>query len=106
MKIRFEYLYRDAGNCKRWGAVVFANSRGMTAEAIAALADAALIDHSYFDADAAGVPDLHFPERIEKLDHGWHEAHGFVATSHVPTDAARRDVEAFLETLRRSCSPD
>ena len=99
MNIRFEYLYRDAGNFKRWGEVVFANPRRMTVEAVAGVVDTVLVDHCYFDASVAGVPDLHFPEHIDALDHGWHEVHEFVATSDAPNDAQSRTIEEFVTVL-------
>ena len=68
MNIRFEYLYRDAGNFKNWGEVVFANPRDVPVEAIASMADRALIDHSFFVASKVGVPDLYFAEHIDALD--------------------------------------
>jgi hypothetical protein len=100
MNIRFEYLYRDAGNFKNWGEVVFSNPRDLDAELIIALADRALIDRAYFVANKVGVPDLHFPEHHNELDHGWHEAHSFQPTLEAPNDREDRSIEEFLESMR------
>lgn len=63
MNVRFEYLYRDAGNFKNWGEVVFANPRNICADHVAAMAEKALrIDNLYFVASEVNVPDLHFAE--------------------------------------------
>ena len=98
--IRFEYLYRDAGNFKNWGALVFANPHNITAEAVTAYAENVLIDRTYFVASKACVPDLHFADPIEHLDHDWHEFHSFQPTDETPNDSENRDIEQFVEALR------
>lgn len=100
MNIRFEYLYRDAGNFKNWGEVVFSNPRNFTADSIALMADPALIDHVYFVAAKVDIANLHFAEHIDELDHDWHEVHAFQTTSDPPNDAKCRNIEEFVATLR------
>lgn len=104
MSIRFEYLYRDAGNNKNWGEVVFANPRHLSAKAIAEMAAEALIDEYFFVARKVGVRNVHFPDYDDELDHGWHEVHAFVGTSEAPTDEEQRDIEEFIEAIREGCS--
>jgi hypothetical protein len=100
MNIRFEYLYRDAGNFKQWGEVVFANPGDISVDAIASTAEPFLIDHLFFVASKVGVPDLHFAAHFEELDHGWHEVHAFLDTDDPPTDARARSVDEFVDSLR------
>lgn len=100
MNIRFEYLYRDAGNFKNWGEVVFSNPRDVPADVTASMAEKVLIDHTFFVASKAGVPDLHFSEYNEDLDHGWHEVHAFLPTDEPPNDAQARNIEDFIISLR------
>lgn len=100
MNVRFEYLYRDAGNFKNWGEVVFANPRNISTERVAEMAENVLIDHAYFVASNAGVPDLHFTERDDEIDHDWHEVHSFQSTNDDPNDSQSRDIEEFIESLR------
>ena len=103
MNVRFEYLYRDAGNFKNWGEVVFANPRNICADRAAAMAEKALrIDSLYFVASEVNVPDLHFEELSEALDHDWHEVHTFQVTDDAPNDPQGRDIEAFFQLLQRS----
>jgi len=103
MNVRFEYLYRDAGNFKNWGEVVFANPRDISADHVAAIAEKALrIDALYFVAPELNVPDLHFAERNEKLDHDWHEVHAFLVTDDAPTDPQGRNIEEFVALLQRA----
>lgn len=99
MNIRFEYLYRDAGNFKNWGEIVFSNHRNIPADIVASMAEHVLIDHAFFVASKAGVPDLHFADHNEELDHGWHEVYGFQSTDDPPNDMRDRNIEEFIESL-------
>lgn len=102
MNVRFEYLYRDAGNFKNWGEIVFANPRNISADRIAAMEEkATCIDSLYFVAADLKVPDLHFAEFNEALDHNWHEVHAFQVTEDTPNDSQGRNIEEFFELLQR-----
>lgn len=100
MNVRFEYLYRDAGNFKKWGEIIFSNPRNIDIDLVATMAEDVLIDHAYFVASKADVPDLHFVEHNEELDHDWHELSMFQATDDPPNDSQGRDVEKFIESLQ------
>ena len=100
MNVRFEYLYRDAGNYKNWGEVVFSNPRSVSADIVTAMAEQVLIDCAFFVATKADVPDLHFADHDEDLDHGWHEVHAFRLTDDSPNDVRSRNIEEFIDSLR------
>jgi hypothetical protein len=100
MNVRFEYLYRDAGNFKSWGEVVFSNPRNLDAKVIAKMAESLLLDRSYFVATKVRLPDLHFPDFNHELDHDWHEAQSFELTADGPSDEEHRSIEEFVESLR------
>ncbi|MBI2289826.1 MAG: hypothetical protein HYU73_05710 [Betaproteobacteria bacterium] len=100
MNVRFEYLYRDSGNFKNWGEVVFSNPRGVPANIVGAMAEQVLIDRTFFSAAKADVPDLHFADHNEDLDHGWHETHAFLPTDEPSNDVRNRNIEEFVESLR------
>lgn len=101
MNIRFEYLYRDAGNFKNWGELVFSNPSNINVDMLKSIAANMLIDQSYFIASKANVPDLHFKEYNMQLDHHcWHEIHTFVPTEEAPNDPLGRNIEEFIESLR------
>jgi hypothetical protein len=102
MNIRFEYLYRDAGNFKNWGEVIFSNSRNINANFVAATAEENLIDSLYFVASKADIPDLHFADYNVQLDHDWHEVHSFQPTDDAPSDSKGRDICEFIESLQRA----
>jgi hypothetical protein len=100
MNVRFEYLYRDAGNFKNWGEVVFHNSSNISEESIATMAAEILrTDPPYFVASKIEVPDLHFSQCDEELDHDWHEVHAFHSTDDEPSDPQGRSIETFIEFL-------
>ncbi len=100
MNVRFEYLYRDAGNYKNWGEVVFSNPRDVSADIVTAMAEQVLIDRAFFVATKADVPDLHFADHDEDLDHGWHEAYAFRPTDDPTNDVKDRNIDEFVESLR------
>ena len=99
MNIRFEYLYRDAGNFKNWGEVVFSNKENKDAEILEARARQKLIDGEYFVVAIANVPSLNFKEYVESLDHGWHEFGSFKNCSEKPSDLVSRDIDEFIQSL-------
>lgn len=71
--IRFNYLYRDAGNYKQHGSIVFARETNAELNVIEKAIRSKLIDGEFFVASEWGVPELHsFPYDAE-LDHAWHE---------------------------------
>lgn len=100
MNIRMEYLYRDAGNYKNWGAVVFSNPDGISAEMAEKMANEALIDQSYFVATEIEVPDLHFSSYSADLDHNWHEFHVFTETDDPADDKLGRNIEELIQCIR------
>lgn len=79
--IKFSYLYRDAGNFKNYGQVIFANPNNLSLEQVMELIKAKLIDGQWFYAKEWGLPDLHFDKWDEELDHGFHEFEGVEFTN-------------------------
>ena len=100
MNVSFEYLYRDAGNFKNWGEVIFSNKSNYDTSYLEKQVRTALIDKEFFVANEAEVPNLQFQEFIESLDHGWHEFYSFQLTTDRQTDSENRDIEEFIDSLR------
>lgn len=71
--VKFEYLYRDAGNYKNWGEVVFFNRKNMAIEDINKQITNNLMDNLYFVAAELNINDLHSPSYDPELDHDFHE---------------------------------
>jgi len=100
MSVRMEYLYRDAGNYKWWGAVVVPNAPDpLTLDEVDASARSVLIDGGWFVASAADLPDLRGEAWDVELDHDWHELHGFAETDAPPDDPHGRDIRGLLRAL-------
>lgn len=102
MNVRFKYLYRDAGNFKNWGEIVFSNPNDINCDFIKSTVENMLIEKLYFVANKADVPDLHFEEYKEQFDHNWHEIHNFEPTEEAANDLQGRNIEEFIESLRCS----
>ncbi len=78
--IKFSYLYRDAGNYKNFGYVVFANPTNMGLPEIEHHLKKHLIDGCWFYAEAWQLPDLRFPHTTPS-DPTWHEFEGVEYTN-------------------------
>lgn len=100
MNIRMEYLYRDAGNYKNWGEVVFANPNRVAAIDAEKLVVAELFERQYFFAESVGLPDLHFPDYNLELDHFLHEFHAIAETEEIANDGQGRNIEQLIDSLR------
>lgn len=96
--ICLHYLYRDGGNYKNYGEVVFNNPLRRSLSEVDALLQSCLIEGLFFVAADWGVPDLHFTEYPydESIDHDWHE-YGSVSET---TEEATADLEMFLERVQ------
>ena len=100
MNIKLEYVYRDAGNYKNHGSVVFANLKNRPlAEVVELIAERTVsyliwkYSEMFFASDW-GIPDLHFTEFDwdDELDHYFHEIENVGETN----EKAVYDLEDFL----------
>ncbi|MBW4888253.1 hypothetical protein KXQ82_00935 [Mucilaginibacter sp. HMF5004] len=71
--IKFSYLYRDGGNYKAFGEVVFANPDDIPLAEVEAGIKAKLIDETYFYHKEFGVPNLLLGTFDDDFDPTWHE---------------------------------
>lgn len=78
--IKFSYLYRDAGNYKIYGEVIFSNPECLSIEELQQLIISKLIDKQWFYAKDWNLPNLHFYKLDEDMDHGFHEFEGLSYT--------------------------
>ena len=102
MNICFEYLYRDAGNFKTWGKVIFSNPNELAIGGVITAAQDALIDGCHFNALQARLPDLQPRDGGKPIEHGWHEAFCFSNTHEPACDRHHRSIEAFVDCLHRN----
>jgi hypothetical protein len=82
--IKFNYLYRDAANYKKFGFQIFQNTDLITQENIETLIKTKLIDGEYFYAAQWKLPDLHFNTWDDQTDHVFHEFESVEYTDEPP----------------------
>ncbi len=99
MNVKFEYLYRDAGNFKQWGEVIFSNENGLNVLDIDRSIRECLIDQEFFIAEKLNVPVLYFSIFNPELDHGWHEFGSVMDCENEATDLKNRDISDFLRIV-------
>lgn len=102
MNVGFEYLYRDAGNNKIWGIVVFANKEDLNVAHLERKLESHLIDGQFFPACPDLLPALRFPHHDESLDHGWLEYSGMEVSAEEVSDIQNRDIGRFVDQLIES----
>lgn len=69
--IRFNYLYRDSGNWKKFGSKKFSNTEQLTLEEIEQKIRATLTDQEYFYPDQVGIKKFKFHRYLD--DYSWYE---------------------------------
>lgn len=103
MNIRFNYLYRDAGNYKAYGVIVFSGADRVSATDAELVLEKLLIDGEYFVAGDVDVPDLR-PAALDcMLDHDWHEVESLEDCVDPPDDQFGRTIVEFIDAVRHAC---
>ncbi|HEY4323170.1 MAG TPA: hypothetical protein VGN20_04270 [Mucilaginibacter sp.] len=83
--IKFNYLYRDGSNYKRFDYVIFANPDNMALSGFEALIESKLIDETYFYADEWKLPEI-FTNPVDfRFDPTWHEFESIEFTDEPPS---------------------
>jgi hypothetical protein len=96
--VKFNYLYRDASNFKKFASVVFSNPSGMNPLAVSkSLEDAFWVD-GLFIADQIRVPEVFLFTKcdISIDDHCFHQFQSIELTLQVPTDTHGRSIGDFV----------
>jgi len=99
--IKFHYLYRDAGNYKNFGSVIFSNPNNCSIEKLRGSINKYLIDGEFLNHKRIDIPSLFFSSKNSD-DHYWHEFENIEETNEAPTDT--RTIDEFLITLSYSKS--
>lgn len=95
--LKLNYRYRDAGNYKQFGYIIFSNvSKLSIGEATIQILEK-LIDNEFFIPQEWDLPRLHFHSFDPELDHEFHEFENWEETFEQATDT--RDVKVFLEEI-------
>jgi hypothetical protein len=96
--VKFNYLYRDASNYKKFASVVFSNPSRMSPLAVSkSLEDAFWVD-GLFIANQIRVPEVFLFTKcdISIDDHCFHQFHSIELTSQSPTDIHGRSIGVFV----------
>ncbi|MDB5015400.1 MAG: hypothetical protein JWQ84_232 [Mucilaginibacter sp.] len=71
--IKFNYLYRDSANYKKFGYVVFSNHNNIELSELESLIRSKLIYETWFYADEWNLPELFLEHCDFRFDPTWHE---------------------------------
>lgn len=96
--IQFNYLYRDAGNYKSYGSLIFANKEKLSLEFIQEQVTNHLIDGDYFLPQKWQVPFIYKHPYDPELDHDWYEVESVEYTEEAITE--EKDIKDFLALLQ------
>ena len=102
--IRFAYMYRDAGNYKLHGEVIFSNEKQIAVDEIRKQIHSFLSDGLFFIARQVHVEERFF-DVVSHDDHPWHEVVTVEATSDPtfdPVPEPKRDIAEFLADLEKA----
>jgi len=93
--LKFEYLYRDAGNYKQFGCVILKNPSKIDPELATKQIRPYLIDGEFFYPDKIQVPYIEKYEFDPEMDHNWYEFEKFSLTDEKPTESI--NAQSFLD---------
>lgn len=105
MNIEFRYMYRDMGNFKNYGEVVFGNRLNRNPEEIHKQIFHILGSDQTIKASDLRIPNLFFPNfpYDPELDHEMHEYYGVSETELPTSDVEQRDIADFLTEITKNC---
>ena len=95
--IRFNYLYRDAGNYKEFGEIIFTNQDSKSLKEIELAIRKNLIEGEFFIPEKWNVPRLSFENYLPELDHDYHEFESVEVTDENLTE--NKDISVFLNLI-------
>ncbi|MGA3262411.1 MAG: hypothetical protein ABSC47_00015 [Terracidiphilus sp.] len=102
MNVEFQYRYRDFGNFKRYGSVVFGNESGLLIDDISRSLLQLTGDDETFAAFRLGIPEIFFTDfpYNPSLDWEMHEYCGVSPTDLPINDAQGRDIGDLLSRMK------
>lgn len=101
--VKFNYLYRDAGNYKKSSSVVFSNPQELSPESVEETLRQFFLEKCLFIAGQVRVPDcfLFTKGAATSDDHCFHELAGIDLTQTAPNDIHRRSIVQFIGEIKR-----
>jgi hypothetical protein len=103
LNIKFSYLYRDAGNYKKWADVVFSNPDRLTLEAVTKALKDAFLEDGLFIAHQVRVPEVFLFSRGNATsdDHCFHEFSAVGESLEDPNDPCSRSISQLIAEVKR-----
>jgi hypothetical protein len=98
--IQFNYLYRDGGNYKKYGFVIFANPDNIDLPEIEKLVRSKLIWGEWFYADESQLPELFLETFDFKIDPTWHEFESIEYSDEAATSPIM--LAGFLDSVKNT----
>ena len=101
--VKFNYLYRDAGNYKRWAEVIFSNPERLALEATTNALRGAFLQDGLFIASQVRLPEAFFSTEGEATsdDHCFHEFDVAEITLEDPNDRHQRSIGEFIAEVEK-----
>ena len=104
MNVKFNYLYRDAGNYKSWGLVIFRNPEELSINEIEQRLRQSFFQHDLFIAGQIGIPEvfLYGAADATEDDISFHEFDSVELTDDTSNDQGNRTIRDFLHVVELS----
>jgi len=97
--IRFNYLYRDSGNWKKFGSKKFSNPDQLSEDQIEQAIRENLIDQEYFYPEQVGIKKFKFQRYLD--DYSWYEFVSIEMFNDIdPPKKKLESINKFLELLK------
>lgn len=96
--IRFNYLYRDSGNYKKYGSKIFFNPEQLIIEEITHKLTESLIDHAFFYPEKVGIEKFRFHRHLEDIS--WYEFESVEEINSHSSHKKRQTINSFISAFR------
>ena len=100
--IKFNYLYRDGGNYKSWGEVIFTNPNHLTLQEIDKCLRLAFDQEIFFIASQVSIPEvfLYGNTSLNEDDHCFHEYDSVELINELLSSFPQKSISQFLEQVK------
>ena len=88
--IRFNYLYRDSGNYKKFGRKIFSNPEQLAIEEIYQKLLESLIDQAFFYPEEVGIEKFRFHRYLD--DTSWYE---FESVEEIKSHSSHKNLQTI-----------
>jgi len=104
--IEFSYLYRDAGNYKKWGKVIFSNPDRLGPTEVNKALQGAFLDGDLFVAQQVRIPEvfLFADGDATSDDHCFHEFDTTTLTTQAADDTYSRSIKEFIAEVEQQAN--